>query len=302
MPEFSVMARDSSDDTVHLTTEQEIANLRDLLAEKEEALSRAEVSTADLRQEIAHLRTETELLRAQLEIARERPDSEVKIAVNEAVFRLTSQFRQAQKAIEREHNLVRAELVTGKARWETTQRQLESERITRQMESVRSADKIASLESELAAAAMAAQVSHQTSVRGRMLRTRLTVAAVAVVFLAGLLVAWLQWRGKAKHETASTPDQTAVVAPRYRASSLVSDHQFPGAIGRLNDALAAFPGKTPEQVLREVRHRFAKTDPSVCAIEWNGGQPAVMFGGGAMNSLTSTLTNCAKAVESVRAR
>jgi hypothetical protein len=39
-----------------------------------------------------------------------------------------------------------------------------------------------------------------------------------------------------------------------------------------------------------------------CALVWNGGHPALLFGGGAVgtNSLASTISQCAHAIEQLR--
>jgi hypothetical protein len=75
-----------------------------------------------------------------------------------------------------------------------------------------------------------------------------------------------------------------------------SQAAFQRSLGRLNNALSIPVGRTPEQVLREVRLRGAKAGAKVCDFEWNGGQPAMVFGGGGL-SLDASLSRCATAVE-----
>jgi len=129
------------------------------------------------------------------------------------------------------------------------------------------------------------------------------VAAAVVVALA---VGWSQMSAQS-NAAASAPPLSAQAPNPSRSQPVIPaqfatpQHEFQGALGRLNNALANFSEDRPEDVLADVRRRMSASDPSVCAFNWNNGQPALLYGGQTKSvSLASTLTKCAQAVEKVR--
>lgn len=73
---------------------------------------------------------------------------------------------------------------------------------------------------------------------------------------------------------------------------------FSGALDRLDYALQAFPGVKPETVLHAVYQSNRQ-----CALLWNEGHPALIYGGGSSaskDSLASALSHCADAIENLR--
>jgi len=93
--------------------------------------------------------------------------------------------------------------------------------------------------------------------------------------------------------SSSSPSSPADLS-RFSGGSSAA---FQRSLGRLNNALLIPVGRTPEQLLREVRQRGAKAGVRVCDFEWNGGQPAVVYGGSGGLSLDASLNRCATAVE-----
>jgi hypothetical protein len=65
------------------------------------------------------------------------------------------------------------------------------------------------------------------------------------------------------------------------------------AITQLDSALSSFPGRDPEDILRE-----ASRINRACRLQWNDGRPSLVFGGSPQaNSLSSTITQCSEAVK-----
>src|SRR5665213_109573 len=122
-----------------LTPEEQIANLRQLIAQKEHAVVQAVVSTSDLEERLAAAGAEATVLRAELEVA---PHSE-------DVVKLTAKFLYAQKTMERQHAEDRAELLALRARFQQTQERLEKETSVRNAQASKAVAKIAALEKEV---------------------------------------------------------------------------------------------------------------------------------------------------------
>jgi hypothetical protein len=145
--------------------------------------------------------------------------------------------------------------------------------------------------------------------REQATRLRLGTAVAATVIVAAGVFGWSQMSAK----TGPTP-AVAELAPQAAGfsgtkppapslSQFASQHGFQGALGDLNNALSSFPERRVEDVLAEVRRRNSVSDPSVCAFQWNGGQPALLYGGQNKSvSLGGTLTKCAQAVEKLRTK
>jgi hypothetical protein len=72
---------------------------------------------------------------------------------------------------------------------------------------------------------------------------------------------------------------------------------FSNSLNRLDSALAKFPGRAPEEILRE-----ASKQGHGCMLSWNEGRPSVVFGGGSSKpvSLSATIDRCADDIGNLR--
>jgi hypothetical protein len=293
-----------------LTPEEEVERLRQLLAEKDHAVIQAVTLNAEAQQELETSRAEALALRAELEIVKENPDAAAAPVVSEEIVKITAQFRHAQKVLEREQGMLRSELVTVKARFQQAQAYLETERRARRAEASRAQGKIAALEQDLSVAHTSVADSGKAGDRERAIRVRLSAAAVVAALIVAGFFGWQRLPASsvtAPADTASAPvaakqDEAPQTAPAVVPGSLLTSQSgFQGALSNLNIALANYPERKPEDVLAEVRKRMGSKDPTLCAFEWNGGQPALMYGGKTKTvSLATTLGRCAQAVEIMR--
>jgi len=317
MPEVVVTMQDSPDGgntperaLINLSPEEEVAQLRQLVAEKDHAVIRAFVSTTEMQQQLETSRAESVALKAQLDVAREKPQAALQAAMNGEVLKLNAKFNHARKTLEREHAKVRSELITLRAHSQQLQHQLENEKKARQIEAARASGKIASLEQDLSVAYGEKSESGRAVSRERTIRLRLSAAAVSAAIILAVAIGWLQMSAKTGSAAASPPP-TVSSPPRFTTAAhqqmvipsqfSTSQHEFQSALGRLNNDLANFTDRRPEEILADVRSRMASSDPSVCAFEWNGGQPALLYGGQTKTvSLASTISKCAQAVEKTR--
>jgi hypothetical protein len=311
LPETAGAVNSEQGKGIELSPEEELVSLRRLVAEKDHAVIRAVVSSSEMQHELETAKAESVALKALLEVAKEKPHAAMQAEMNGEILKLTAKFNHARKTLEREHNKVRSELVTLRGQSQQLQHQLDNERKARQIESSRAAGQIASLEKDLAIAYGEKSASGMARSRERATRLRLGAAAVATtVIVAAAVFGWSRMTAK----TGPAPvvaEETSQVAgfSGTKASASIptqfsgSQRGFQGALGDLNNALSNFPGRRPEDVLAEVRRRNSGSDPSVCAFAWNGGQPALLYGGQNKSvSLGGTLTNCAQAVEKLRTR
>jgi len=102
---------------------------------------------------------------------------------------------------------------------------------------------------------------------------------------------------------AATPDPAALhrvqgeIDGKNTPQASWNHADFSGALDRLDTALLGFPGVKPESVLRAV-YRNSKQ----CALLWNEGHPALLYGTGPMgqDGLASAVSRCAEAVERLR--
>jgi hypothetical protein len=285
--------------------EEQISDLRRLIGEKDHAVIRAVVSTSQLQQELETSRAEAAALRSQLEVMQATPQFAEKTAVAAEVAKIVAQYKVAQKTVERVQNQLRSELVGVKARWQQSQQQLESERKSRQTESAAATRKILALERSLADAESKAAAPRPN---GRRLPLALAASGLSVaVIMAGFLL-WARIPHTVSAAAAQRKMQQKDVLPALSMRPIaqipevsVGPREFQVAMGRLNNALANFNGRNPEDILNDVRH--ASHDATVCAFQWNDGQPALLYGGKNVGiSLASSLNRCAQAVESVLAR
>jgi hypothetical protein len=227
------------------------------------------------------------------------------------------------KTLQQENNDRRSELVLAKGQLHQTQRQLDQEYAGRHAEAARSASVIANLETELEELRHAATKSDRSQSRRRSIGGSVAVIVTAAGAIALAVAIWTISRrpvtacAAAEAESAITESAAGKVKPVSTpaqaspaetfslpgvtpAGSSVSDPGLAVGMDRLNGALDAFPSRRPEDILREIHRKAAKTDPSLCAFDWNNGQPSIVYGGGGKLSLSATVDKCAAAIEKYR--
>jgi hypothetical protein len=310
LPDKAALVNSEPGNGIQLSPDEELVSLRRLVAEKDYAVIRAVVSGNEMQHELETAKAESIALKALLEIAKERPQSAMQAEMNGEILKLTAKFNHARKTLEREHNKVRSEVVMLRGQSQQLQHQLDNERKARRIESARASGQIASLEKDLANAYGEKSASGMAQSRDRATRLWLGAAALAVTLIVAAVFGWSQMVAKSGPTGRAAEDAPQVAGFSGTKASgpnpaqfSGSQHGFQGALGDLNNALANFPERRPEDVLAEVRRRSSVSDSSVCAFAWNGGQPALLYGGQNRSlSLGGTLTKCAQAVEKLRMR
>jgi len=268
-----------------LPADEEIANLRRLLAEKDHAIVRAIVSASEAQNELDGLRTENAVLRADVEAVRQE------LQTNQ-IAKLRSQWRATEKNLEKQRDDIRAELIGVRSRWQQTQQELQRETRARRTDALRSASEIAALQKDVSRARETAPKRKWSFPR----RHSLAGAAVAAAVIMAGFAAW-NYHPRAK---ASSPAAAVALVRSAKAAVVPASNDrpqgFQSSLGGLNEALASYPGAAPEAVLKAVRKR----DPGACPFEWNSGQPALVFGGKVPMSVA--LARCAQAVRNLGAQ
>jgi hypothetical protein len=193
-------------------------------------------------------------------------------------------------------------------------KELDWEQRSRRADAIQASAKIQKLERELAEAIGATTRSKPT---GHPMVLRMALGAVAAIALAAGIAAFAMHRQipvsandsfRAAAATPAAADQDADLAAWQSKSAVLGRHSAPAAgpdftqsYNRLGQALAAFPGRDAEDVLRQVQKSGGG-----CGLRWNEGEPSLIFGsqisGEAKrpNSLPDALTQCAEAVEKLR--
>ena len=300
-----------------------IAQLNRLVLEKDHALMRAELAAQDLEDKLAREQEESLKLRAALvaskteaESGSNAEDRELSAETKAELAKQKKEFTRIQKSLEREHSRRQAELAQARTQLFHTQQQLEQEKHARRVEAVKASLARSRLEQDLAAATGAIARSHAENTEAAAGKKWLTTAAVLLGISLGGTLIWTQLSAReAKSNSGVTatlhpaePVPTASRAATSRpapahteytlAESSLSTTGFPGSLRQLNRALSLFGNRPPEEILREVRARSG--DTSLCAFQWNNGQPALLYAGdGVKNTLASALTRCAAAVEQI---
>ncbi len=305
-----------------------IARLRKTVAEKDKALLEASLNNVDLREELDQAKTQSTDLQKQLVDTLKENESLSKRSADQApatkgnwrsdadAARMEQQFRLAQKALEREHARIKEELVVTKGELHRATQQIEVQAEARRIESAQASAKMATLERQVAETASAASAAGaQLSLSSTRVKTRLAAAAGVTALLMATAGSWVWFSGthaapESQHASvAAEPEIHAATYVTPRTSSQTnaqllnsqfgggSQAAFQNALGRLNNVLSGMTGRTPEDLLKEVRRSNAKTDPSLCNFEWNGGQPALVYTGAGGVSMDASLNRCAAAVQ-----
>lgn len=194
-----------------------------------------------------------------------------------------------------------------KAQWHVAQHDLEKERRARQTEAIAAAAKVTRLQRELLEAVV---VPVTTRTRWHI-DWRRGATLVGVLALLVLMVALFHKKGAdfPVRQPADATQPAEVLAPPVdsharaiakrvsvtapRELSAGERANFSLALGRLNEALEAYPGVEPVEVLRQV---YLAGNASVCSFEWNEGNPSLVFGGKETGSLAQSVARCADAV------
>lgn len=271
----------------------EIARLKEMLSEQEQATLRALGSARDFQNQLKDALGEAARLQTQLKVALAAADT-ARVSPPDSHY-AQSQFLRVQKDLQRE-------------------------RAGRESEAEQSADKILKLEAALADA-IHEGTRRRTS--GPAAKTWLGIGSAAMIagILAGTGMFWLlRHGGGAVGARESDSDGVADVAPVYRQDSSApvrrsanwspsketpgakAQPEFTRSIDRLTRALGAFPGQDPQAVLLQVALKRSTSGKKVCSFDWKDGQPALVFDKGKSGSysLSSAITECAEAVEQFR--
>ena len=170
---------------------------------------------------------------------------------------------------------------------------LEWEQRSHRADAIQASSKVQGLERELAEALASAK---GTPSRGRQIPVRVAAGVAAALALAAGIAAFVMHGqipvASANQVQSDHPQQEAALVSRHSAPSSAPD--FTQSVDRLSQALAAWPGRDPEEVLRQVQQAGKG-----CALRWNAGEPSLLFGGlGAKSSsFGAVMTQCAEAVE-----
>lgn len=268
----------------------EMERLRELLREQQKATLRAIHTAADLQSQLATVQTEVKTIGKQYH----------------------SFSKQARAAVAQK--VAEVEIAKVKSERHEALRELDRQKEERRAEATRAAAHLANVRKELTAASVAGIIPGPGR-ENRMIR-HATVAVITAVAIVGSAVA--VWRTsfaplKQRNPSAERKDSTAAIATMQPVREYSSRSSLPvasstvvfppglspepaaalaSAMTQLDTMLSSFPGRKPEDVLREA----SKIDYS-CRMQWNDGNPSLLFGGGASNSLTSTISHCAEAVK-----
>jgi hypothetical protein len=318
-----------------LVAENERAALHSTLAEFDlrQRLADAELKYADVERKHAELEIQLQARSTgttDFRTSASGKSAEAGDAVSAAdVARLKADWHRAMKALEQENRERKSELVLAKGQLHQTQRQLEHEYAGRKGEAAKRGTNIVDLEAELEEWREAATKSNLSQSRRQSMRGNVAIVVAAAGAIALAVAIWTIYAkpvpacaaaepepaaiesatGKARGpasptaapaqtaETFSLPGITQPATTQGNGPEVRQDRGLAGGMDRLNSALAAFSGRQPEDILREIHRKAAKTDPSLCAFNWNNGQPAILYGGGGKLSLSATIDKCAAAIE-----
>jgi hypothetical protein len=271
--------------------EERIAQLERVIAEKEHAVLRAVLSATEVQQQLETSRAETRTLTAQLELAREKA---APASIGEDFNRISEQFAQARKSLDRERVQSQAEAVAVRARWQQAKRELDHERQMRRADGAAHNARVASLQRDLAGAQ--AQAPEPAPGAPRSVWALLASCALAGALLVGLYVGWLRFSSmEGGSSSRPTPPRPEFGGAPSANSPPVSGRSPDRASGRMGPKQ-----RESEMTDKELRLRLDSVDPAVCRFQWTGGQPAVLYPGN--GSLAVTLSRCAQAIGNARAQ
>jgi hypothetical protein len=278
-------------DNVAISTEKlsaEIEYLKNQLEEHERAAREAQTAAARLNEQLSSTK-------AQAETARNQVHGGLKIRIDKAestVAQLKTQLHLAQSDAERERRAHLTDKISATAR-------------------------VAEMEKELASVAGPEAPPGTRRAKGSFRTQWIAIAAALLITAAGAGFYLALTHGSGS-QSAQAAGRSSISSAQQSAGSFAQTRQAPRLIAtgqsqatesggktdftqsldRLNSALNSFPGLTPAEVLRQAS--ALSGDKSVCAFEWNNGNPALQFGGRGKGSLAQSLQSCAQAVEKFR--
>ncbi len=271
----------------------ELESLRKMLREQREATLRAVKTAADL---------QTQLSSAKLEVD--------KVGKQYHGFAKQANTRK------------QAEIANLHSQWNLAQRELARQKQEKKAEVLRAAlaaEKLSTLQKELTVAAHLAQNADGILSRQRKIGRTIAIVAGAVAAIILGIVYWpsltLPGAGSADTPKAAAVKAAAIedareVNPAPPSTMHVEDNAsgllggltepsaaFTTSLNRLDDALAAVPGRSPEEIFQEISKKGHG-----CMFEWNNGRPSLLFGGtqGPAGSISSVIDQCANAVKRLR--
>ena len=294
-----------------LAASKELQQLRQMLEEQKRATLEAIQSSTQLENQLNEARdelitTQTEIVKVRKQYAAGPKGGRQDLSSNAGeIATLRASLYQAEQHLEREHNIREHEARQAKA-------------------------KVSKLAGELAAVQEGhPEISPSAFSYWRGWRRIAAITAAAAVAVIGAIVYELrppgsQTESSAPADIAPANSAPAAAAPVSNSPPLAAGiitpagipelaalhptrkidppppgaaagQDFGGAVDRLENALSAFP--QPEAVLRAV-YKNSKE----CALVWNDGHPALLFGSdkGGSISLATTMSQCAHAIEQLR--
>jgi hypothetical protein len=252
----------------------ELEQLKEAIREQEQAKLEAIEAAAELQEQLA--------------------------AAQAAVAKSKMQYHGAPKSRGSSFTRAETELAEANTQLHAVKMALEWEQRSHRADAIQASTKIQRLEKELAEALAA----NETPSKNRRVPLRIALGVAAALALAAGIAA-IVMHGEIPVASASAPpgqlqpdhpqQEAGAVAGRHSAPSAVPD--FTQSVDRLSQALAALPGRDPEEVLRQVQ-KAGKG----CALRWNAGEPSLLFGGlgTKSSSFGDVMTQCAEAVEKLR--
>jgi hypothetical protein len=266
----------------------EMERLRELLREQQEATLHAINTAADLQSQLSTAQTEVKKIGKQYHGFSKQARAAASEKAAEEIAKANSERHEALRELERQKQESRAE-------------------------AIRAAAQLSRVREELTASSVAGGIPHSRPENRRVRHATIAIiTAVAVVGSAAALWRTSFTKFTQSHPSTEMKDSPAPVAVmqtarEYPSKSLPvasSAAVFPNglspepaaalasAMTQLDIVLSSFPGRKPEDILREA----SKKDHS-CRMEWNDGNPSLLFGSGASSSLSSTITQCAEAAK-----
>ncbi|MGA2712701.1 MAG: hypothetical protein ABSG41_06310 [Bryobacteraceae bacterium] len=263
----------------------EMQKLREMLREQQQATLRAMHTAADLQNQLSTAQTEVE-----------------KTGKKYHGFSKQARSAIAEKTAEVEIQKLKSQ-----------QHQLERLKQEKRAEAIRAAAKVSDVQKELASASVSAPrpEAENSRVRRAMIIVTTAVAIVGssiVLWRASLAQSNAQSQPSAQAKVSDAPSAAVRATPERPAKSppFAGDladlpvglspepaAALNSAMTQLDSALSSFPGRDPEDILRE-----ASRSNHACRLQWNDGRPSLIFGGSPQaNSLSSTITQCSEAVK-----
>jgi hypothetical protein len=220
----------------------ELEHLKEAIREQEQAKLEAFEAAAELQQQLA--------------------------AAHAAVAKSKTQYHGAPKSRAGVYTRAETELAEVNTQLHAVKMALDWEQRSHRADAVQATTKIQRLERELAEVI----ATNEKPSRARQVPLRLVAGGVVALVLAAGIGAFLMHgqssaASSSRYQSDPPQQETAAVVTRHSAPSAVPD--FTQSVDRLSQALAALPGRDPEEVLHQLQMAGKG-----CALHWNAGEPS----------------------------